>query len=98
MLSDHWEPFDLMTEARTTDAAGSVRETLTPQAQVFALAVYISGGLVPAGPGEAAASAVDLIHEPGYYLAPGTLLRRQRDGAMFRVTGDDSLRRTPPWA
>lgn len=95
MLRNHWKPFDILLPEDGTDSCGSRLSGWLEAGQVMALLIPLSAGEAPAGPGRSVTARVDVIHDPAVLLLPGMLLRGE-DGALYRVTGDDSLRRTPP--
>ena len=95
MVADYWEAFRRMDRADVPDGLGGQAEKLTPGEGFRA-------GLCPEraredSPGGAAAvrERYQLVHEAGVTLGPGEVIRREKDGALYRVAGHSDHGRAP---
>ena len=94
MLQDYCEPFTLMTPV-AADALGAT--ALRYEAgESFSAALCMAAG-APASPAgmTAARHAPVLLHPREMTLMPGDVIRREADGAHFRVTDCSDFMRTP---
>ena len=95
MVTDYWEEFRRMNRADMPDGLGGQAEALSP-------GEGFQAGLCPeraqeASPGGAAAvrERYQLVHEAGVTLGPGEIVRRERDGALYRAVGHSEYGRAP---
>lgn len=95
MVEDFWEGFRRMEATGEADGLGG-------QAEALAEKESFRAGLCPErmqsalqGVAAAAQERYQLVHEAGVTLAPGEIIRRESDGALYRVAGHSDYARAP---
>lgn len=98
MLHDYCEPFTLMTALPAEDGLGAT--ALRYEAgERFSAALCAAPGAPDAPAGlTAARQRPVLLHPQEMTLMPGDVVRREADGALYRVLDASDFMRTPPCA
>ena len=98
MLARWYEPFMLLEASRTPDGLGGSSLTLTDDIPFRGvLTLTVSGETTAAGQPALTHQPV-LLYELDVTLSPGDYVRRERDGAVFRVTGRAGDLRAPAFS
>lgn len=93
MIEKWFEPFTLLEETPTPDGLGSRTAAFTPALSFLGALTWAEDQPHPAAASQALRCAPALLHEFDVTLSPGDHVRRDKDGAVYRVTGrSDSLR------
>ena len=97
MLSDYMEAFTLLRLAETDDGMGGTAVTWTEDAGgAFRGGVTAAGGRLEGFAGGVSGRAQPmLVHDRSVRLRPRMLVKRVRDGAVFRTLGDSTDMETP---
>ena len=98
MLSDYFEPFILLERVQTDNDLGSMDESWQEGIVFQGAVTHVTGReLDPCGL-PALKTTPMLLHEWDVTLAQGDRIRRQSDGAEYRVAGSSGDMRTPSLA
>ena len=95
MIENYYEPFRMLAAVKTEDGMGGADVTLVP-GDMFA-AGLCRGKAQPVTAAEQRKTRMQglLLHPLEVVLECGALIRRERDGAVFRVMSDSSDMQTP---
>ncbi len=98
MLKDYFEPFMLLRLRGVPDGAGGQHRVLTDDVP-FLAGITQTAGRSEEIAGQSALHATPvLLHELDVTLEYGDIVRRERDGALYRVTGRTRDMMTPAFS
>lgn len=98
MIEKWFEAFTLMARYAAPDQLGGETVEFTP-ALAFQGALTLSPGKEITAAGQPALQEhPQLLHEFDVTLAPGDYVRREKDGAIYRVTGRSDSMRAPEFS
>lgn len=98
MIEKWFEPFMLLEAAAASDKLGSERLTFTDD-MPFRGALTCTAGKQSSIAGQfVLEESPVLLHEFDVSLLPGDHVRREKDGAVYRVTGRSDSMRSPAWS
>ena len=98
MLTDYFEPFVLLERVAVPDDLGSQEVTWQPLTDFRGALTHTCGEEIAVGGRATLRSTPMLLHEPDVTLMAGDHIRRERDGALFRVFGGSDGMRTPAFS
>lgn len=98
MAERYFEAFTLLEATHEPDGLGGQRLVLTPGAAFSGAITHTAGQEAKSGGRTALHLEAALLHEYDLTLVPGDHVRRERDGAVFRVTGRSDGMRTPAFS
>lgn len=98
MLNDYFESFMLLEKHAEADGAGSERVAFSPVTAFRGGLTHSSGEEVAIGGRMTLKSTPMLLHDFDVTLMQGDYVRRERDGAIYRVTGCTADMRTPAFS
>lgn len=95
MLTDYFEPFTLLERRAEPDGLGGESISWQPVIGFQGGLTHTCGEEISVGGRAAVRQAPLLLHELDVTLMPGDQVRRERDGALFRVVAGADSMRTP---
>lgn len=95
MIGQYYEPFRKLKMIRTADGMGGEDVVLQDGAEFAAGLCRVSSTVVTAAEKRRTMMHGALLHPIDVALDCGDLIRRERDGAVFRVISDSDDTRTP---
>ena len=98
MLTDYLEPFTLLTRTQTPDALGGTATTWTPGPAFRGGITHVPGDETRIAGLSALRTIPVLVHDYDLTLRQGDRVRRDADGAIYRVAGHSADMRTPATA
>ncbi|MBQ7850200.1 MAG: hypothetical protein IJ343_10790 [Clostridia bacterium] len=98
MITDHFERFTLLERCAVPDGLGGEAISWRPVLIMRGALTHECGTEISVGGRATLRSTPVLLHEFDVTLRPGDCVRRERDGAMWRVTGSSADMRTPAYA
>ncbi|MBQ8202220.1 MAG: hypothetical protein IJZ74_10710 [Clostridia bacterium] len=98
MLTDYFEPFALLERISEPDGLGGQRFSFRYVMDFRGGLSYTAGQEISVGGRAVLRSDPVLLHEFDVTLAPGDYVRRERDGAVYRVTGCTEDMRSPAFS
>lgn len=96
MIEKWFEPFTLLAAVPTGDGLGAAPPVLTDDIAFQGVLTFTTGEELAAGGQAILAESPILLYDLDVTLAHGDLIRREKDGSIFRVTGKDM--RAPSWS
>lgn len=96
MIEKWFEAFTLLKATPVADGLGAAPPALTEDIPFLGALTYAVEQVLTAGERPVLADAPVLLHEYDVTLAPGDRVRREKDGAVYRVTGQGM--RAPAWS
>lgn len=98
MIERWFEPFSLLERAAVSDGAGGESTGFVPILD-FQGALSFTGGTQATMAGQPiAAETLVLLHEFDVTLSPGDHVRREQNGAIYRVTSCSDSMRAPAFS
>lgn len=85
MIEKWFEPFMLMIRVPGDDSLGAFPAALAEDLPFQGALTYTAAGEIPAGGQPALEDTPTLLYDPDVTLTSGDLIRRQKDGALYRV-------------
>lgn len=98
MLTDYFESLMLLERSGEADGLGGEDASWQDVLSFRGALTHTCGQEIPAGGRAALALRPVLLHETDVTLAAGDYFRRERDGSLWRVTGDSDGMRTPAFS
>ena len=98
MLTDHFEPFTLLERIASPDGLGGECVRLEPVTDFRGALTHTCGEEISVGGRAALRQTPMLLHETDVTLVQGDYVRRERDGAVYRVCGGSDGMRTPAFS
>ena len=98
MLTDYFEPFMLLERSAEPDGLGGETVTWKPVTDFKGAVTHTCGEENSVGGRAALRQTPMLLHETDVTLAQGDYVRRERDGAIYRVCGGSDGMRTPAFS
>lgn len=98
MCTRWFEPFMLLEAAHVPDGLGGSGMTLTEVTPFRGALTHTASDAETAAGQLVLKHQPVLLHEFDVTLAPGDYVRRERDGAVWRVTGSSGDMRTPAFS
>lgn len=98
MIQKWFEAFMLLERKSAADGKGGEVVTYGEQAAFQGALTYCAGEASTAGGQFALAENPALLHEWDVTLAPGNYVRREKDGAVYRVTDFSDRLRAPAFS
>lgn len=98
MLTDYFEPFTLLECRAEADGMGGERETWQDALNFRGALTQACGEEISSGGRATELLRLTLLHEMDVTLVTGDRVRRERDGAVFRVSGGSGCMRTPAFS
>lgn len=98
MLTDYFEPFTLMERCAESDGMGGETVRWNPVGCFRGGLTHTCGEEISVGGRATLRHAPMLLHEMDVTLLPGDHVRRERDGAVFRVNGSSDGMRSPAFS
>lgn len=98
MIERWFEPFTLLERVSVRDEMGGEHVAFDPVLSFQGVMSLTAEAEVTIAEQAATAETLVLLHEFDVTLAPGDHVRRERDGARFRVTGRSDDRRAPAFS
>lgn len=95
MIEKWFETFTLLQRHSLSDETGGEIVSFTPVTAFRGLLTYAAGETKRAAGQFALSEQTTLLHEFDITLSPGDYVRREKDGAVYRVA-DHSARMQPP--
>lgn len=95
MLADHFEDFVLLEPTRQEDGMGGAAESWTDSMRFRGGITAVPGSETSVAGLSALRTSPALLHDWDVTLIQGDRIRRLRDGAEYRVTGQSDDMRTP---
>lgn len=89
MLCDFLEPFTLLQARREPDGLGASVVAWADESSFRAALAPSMGSEIPLAGQSAARTGTVLLHDPDVTLALGDHVRREKDGAVYRIVGAD---------
>lgn len=98
MIERWFEPFTLLERVSVRDEMGGEHVAFNPVMSFRGVMSLTAEAEVTVAGQSATAEALVLLHEFDVTLSPGDHVRRERDSALFRVTGRSGDRRAPAFS
>ena len=98
MLTDHFEPFMLLERKADADGLGGEIVAYQPITGFMGALTHTCGEEIPVGGRATVRQQPVLLHETDVTLVGGDYVRRERDGSLWRVTGQSDGMRTPAFS
>ena len=98
MIQKWFEPFMLLDTTCKNDPLGGAEGSFTPVMRFSGAVSFHSGSEVSAAGQMVLAETPVLLHEFDVTLSPNDYVRRERDGAIYRVTSRTGSMRTPEFS
>lgn len=98
MLADYLTPFALLARDAAPDGLGGTEVALQESLIFQGGVTFVPGGEVTVAGLSALRTVPVLVHDYDVTLRPGDVVRRQSDGAVYRVAGHSRDMRTPATA
>lgn len=98
MIEKWFEAFTLLKEQSAPDGHGGVTILYTPDIPFRGALTLVAGDELLMGGQPVLQENPVLLHELDVTLVPGDRLRREKDGAVYRVGGRSDGMRTPAWS
>nr|MBR4280927.1 hypothetical protein [Clostridia bacterium] len=98
MLTDYFEPFTLLERRAEPDGMGGESVSWQPVTGFRGGLTHTCGKEISVGGRPTVQRCPMLLHELDVTLVPGDQVRRERDGALFRVISGSDGMRTPAFS
>lgn len=98
MLQDYFEDFALMEKVCKADGLGGESVSLEYVMSFRGGLTHTAGQKISAGGRMTLRSELVLLHEFDVTLSPGEIVRRERDGSLWRVCSSSDDMRTPAFS
>lgn len=98
MLTDYFGPFMLLERCADADGLGGEDVTWQPVTDFRGALSHTCGEEIAVGGRAVLREQPVLLHDTDVTLLPGDCVRRERDGAVYRVTGQSGGMRTPAFS
>lgn len=98
MLTDYFEPFMLLERLAEADGLGGENVTYQCVTDFRGALTQTCGEEIPVGGRATVRLQPVLLHETDVTLVAGDHIRRERDGSLWRVTGQSGGMRTPAFS
>lgn len=98
MIERWFEAFTLLDRHANPDQMGGETVTFTADTAFTGVLTMIPGTIYPMGGQPVMKEDPVLLHDFDVTLHPGDHVRRERNGAVYRVTGCSDLMRSPAWS
>ena len=95
MLTDYFEPFMLLERQADADGLGGEIVTYQPVTDFRGALSHTCGEEIPVGGRATVRMQPVLLHETDVTLVAGDYVRRERDGSLWRITGQADGMRSP---
>ena len=95
MIEKWFEAFTLLEKSRTPDGLGSESVTFTPGTAFHGALTWTEDEALSAGGRPVLNSCPALLHDFDVTLLPDDHVRREKDGAIYRVTSRSDALRSP---
>lgn len=98
MIERWFEPFTLLERIAVRDEMGGEHVSFDPVLSFQGVMSLTAESEVTVAGQAVSAESLVLLHEFDVTLSPGDYVRREKDGAVFRVTGRSGNRRAPAFS
>lgn len=98
MIEKWFEDFTLMAKQSIPDGLGGETTLYDPDMPFRGALTLVPGEEFPMGGQPVLKENPVLLHELDVTLAPGDRVRREKDGAIYRVGGHSGGMRAPAWS
>lgn len=98
MIERWFEAFTLLEKAAAPDGLGGETAALTPSIPFQGALTLTAGDMTNAAGQPVLAESPVLLHETDVTLVPGDHIRREKDGAVYRVTDRSDMLRAPAFS
>lgn len=98
MIERWFEAFTLLEKHAAPDGLGGESVTFGPYAAFRGVLTLIPGSVFPMGGQPVLQENPVLLHDFDVTLQPGDYVRREQNGAVYRVQGRSDLMRSPAWS
>lgn len=98
MIERWFEPFALLEKASVQDGLGGEYAAWVPVLDFQGVLSVTAEGMSAIAGQTIPTQRLVLLHEDDVTLTPGDQVRRERDGAVYRVTGGADSRRAPAFS
>lgn len=98
MIEKWFEPFMLLEKQSQPDGLGGERITFADGAPFSGVLTWTSDTPISAAERIALEESPALLHEFDVTLSPGDHVRREKDGAVYKVVSRSGSLRTPPFS
>ncbi len=98
MIEKWFEPFRLVNVYTEPDGMGGQRTAYIPSTAFRGALTYTCGEEIPCGGRPALKEDPALLHEFDITLDPGDHVRREKDGAIYRVKGRSCSMQAPAFS
>ena len=98
MIEKWFEPFTLLERASSPDGMGGECVTWQEILVFQGVMTYAAEDEITAAGQRMAAARTVLLHEFDVTLSPGDHVRREKDGAIFRIAGRSDSMRAPAFS
>lgn len=98
MIEKWFEPFMLLEKHPEPDDLGGERITFADDVPFSGVLTWTSDIPITSAERIAVEEAPALLHEFDVTLAPGDRIRREKDGAVYKVLSRSESMRTPPFS
>lgn len=98
MIEKWFEAFTLMKAESASDNHGGTTTLYTPDVPFRGALTLVAGEEIPMGGRPVLQENPVLLHELDVTLVPGDRVRREKDGAIYRVGGRSDGMRAPAWS
>lgn len=87
MITRWFEPFTLLSRFPADDGLGACPPVLTGDVPFRGVLTFTTAGELPAGGRPVLEDTPTLLYDPDVTLTLGDCIRREKDGAVYRVCG-----------
>lgn len=98
MIERWFEAFTLLEKQAAPDGLGGENISFAPFAAFRGVLTMIPGTIFPMGGQPVMKEDPVLLHDFDVTLMPGDHVRREQNGAVYRVTGRSDMLRSPAWS
>lgn len=87
MIEKWFEPFTLLAQEQHSDGLGAYPPGISDDVFFRGALTCTTSGVIPAGGQPLLEDTPTLLYDPDITLVPGDRIRREKDGALYRVCG-----------